>query len=285
MSVLLVWAITTTMASGATALPHAVGLARIVPLDWWLHPVGWGIATALYGVAWLAFLFRVREDTAGWVLFGMMGLCVTIEMSVRHIFMPQLESMAAGAVMSAWLVGRLYGRWRGRPEAELDHLGNEAAAGVLGAALFLAAASKIWASGGAWVGGAIHCVTIYEHDLLSPGSIWSPLRQVVVTQPWICSAGAVGVLVVEFGAVAMFFPKLRKVFAVTVVWLFVSLHVFYGIEELSWTALTVGLAWSHLGRPPGWPAEVTAFAGASPADSVFAHPSTFDRQPDRKNPL
>ncbi len=239
------------MAAGADTLPHPTGLARLVPLDWWLGTPGWTAATVVYLAALGAFQLRLREDLAGWLLLAMVGMCVSIEMSVRQIFMPQLESMLAGGLLAGWLVARAIGRRRGLDGPELDDVAHEAVAGVFGSMLVLAALSKLWWSGTAWFDGATHCVTIYEHDLLTPRARWSPLRQWVATQPSICALGAVLSVGVELGGVAMIWPALRKGYALAVVWLFVSLSLFYGIEEVSWATLACALAWSHLGDP-GW---------------------------------
>ena len=130
-----------------------------------------------------------------------------------------------------------------------DDLAHEAVAGTLGAMLMLGAGSKLYLSGADWFNGAGHCATMYEHQLLAPSVIWSPIRELVVEQMWICSFGAVFAVVVEALGFVMIWPSLRKAYAVLVLLLFFSLLALYGIMELSWAAMACGLAWSHLGGP------------------------------------
>jgi hypothetical protein len=243
------WVINAQMTAGLSELPHAAGLGRIVPLDWMLTTPGWLLFSAFYLGSMVAFAARWREDQAGWLLMGLTAIEVGVEMSVRRIFMPHLEAMLSGGLLLSWLLARAWGRRRALEGEALDALGHEVVAGTFGAMMTLAACSKLWLSGLLWLDGPTHCATVYEHELLNPGSPWSPIRRVMVSWSWLCALGAGGALVIELAGVAMIWPELRKVYAVAVVWLFLSLSVFYGIEELSWVTMACALAWSRLGEP------------------------------------
>ena len=179
----------------------------------------------------------------------MMAIFVGLEMSIRQVFMPQLESMLAGGLLGTWLVARAIAKRSGLGAVEQDNIGHEAVAGTFGAMMVLAAGAKLYLPGLNWFDGAAHCAMMYEHELLSPSSVLGPIRSLLLEHVQFCAAGAVYALGVEALGVAMIWPSLRKYYAVVVVTVFVALEVLYGIFEVSWPLMACALAWSHLGEP------------------------------------
>ena len=245
----LVWLITGFMTSGMTSLNHRAGLARLLPLEYVLSTPVWFLCSTVYIAALGGFLVRNREDLCGWVLMFMMAIFVGLEMSIRQVFMPQLESMLAGGLLGAWLVARGIAKRSGLSAMEQDNMGHEAVAGTFGAMMVLAAGSKLHLSGLDWFDGSAHCAMMYEHELLAPSPFLGPLRSLLLEHVQFCALGAVYALGVEALGVAMIWPSLRKFYAVTVVTVFVALEVLYGIFEVSWPLMACALAWSHLGSP------------------------------------
>lgn len=246
-SLLLCWVSTLIMTFGMSSLNHRAGLARVLPLEWLLSTPVWTLYSAIYLLCLGAFLFRFREERAGWLLMGGMAVNVGLEMSLEKVLMPQLEVMLAGGLLGSWLIARLWAARTGLDEHQKNELGHEAMVGTFAAMLVLAAASKLHLSGISWLNGATHCAVMFEHDLLSPSVVWSPIRQMLSHELWACSLGAGGALGIELLGVLMLWPAMRKWYAMAVVALFGSLIIMYGIFELSWPAMACALAWSSMG--------------------------------------
>jgi uncharacterized membrane protein len=178
----------------------------------------------------------------------MLAIQVGLEMSVRRIFMPHLEAMLSGGLLASWLLTRAWAARQGHAEEVQDHLGHEVAAGTFGAMMMLAAGSKLYLSGMEWFNGAAHCATMFEHELLNPGLPGLGMRRAMMTQLWMCSLGAFFAFGVEAMGFVMVWPRWRKAYAISVVLLFLSLAMFYGIMEISWPLMACAFAWSHLGE-------------------------------------
>ena len=245
-SLLLSYVITSVMVLPWPSLPRPWGLARWVPLEGLLHPVAWGALGVVYAACIIAFLARWREDAVGWAALALLGVLVTFEMSVRQIFMPQVESMLAGGLLSAWLVGRAV--WRAEAPHERDRRAHEAVLGVFGAMLTLAAVSKLWLSGLAWFDGGAHCAVIFEHNLAAGGPMAS-LRGAVSQSFTLCSMGAAYTMVVELAGVLFVVPQARRPLAWAVVVLFFFLAFFQAIWEVNWALMALALTYSALGEP------------------------------------
>lgn len=250
----LVLAVSLTMAVMMTGrmvnpyatLPHPTGLAAILPLDALTQGPGWVALLGVHVAAAVAFLLRWREAVAGAVLLACLAVEVSLELSVRQIFMPHLETMLASDVLLAWLIGLGVGRLRGLEGAARDRFAHEVTAGVFGALLTISALSKLRLSGLGWVDGPTHCAVIYEHALMASGPL-ATFRFAVADTYALCSAGAVYALLTELLGVLFVLPALRKPHALAVVLLFAFLAVFQGIWEVSWALMAVGLAFSQLG--------------------------------------
>lgn len=242
----LCFQITGLMTQPWSELPHPWGLARLVDLSFLLQPAAWSGLGVLYFAALAAFLLRIREDLAGWAVFAVLAVLVTLEMSTRDIFMPNLESMLGGDMLLAWLVGRAVAERRGLTGAEQDAYAHEVVAGVFGALLTIAAGSKLAAAGLDWVAGTRHCSVMYEHGMLRGGALGAA-RLAIAEQYWLCSIGAVYVLVVEGVGFAMIWPALRRTYATLLAFVFLFLAAFLAIFEVSWPMMGFALAWSSFG--------------------------------------
>jgi hypothetical protein len=260
-SALASWLFTVPKLGGVGALPHPVGLARVLPLDALAHPAGLGLVAAAQALLAVAFALRWREDLASVGLWAIVGLSATMEMSVRDIFMPHLETMLAGGLLSAWMVGRASARRMGLDSGASDAWAHDMVVGTFGAMMTLAATSKLAASGLAWTDGPTHCAIVYEHALLGPPGPLTAFRGWLANHPALCASGATGILGAELVGFCVVWPGARRAYAWVTVGVFVALAGALAIFEVSWAVLALALAYSTLGDPepspragPGEPA-------------------------------
>ena len=116
--------------------------------------------------------------------------------------------------------------------------------------LMLASGSKLVLSGLDWFHGGAQCAVMFEHALLVPDNLFTPIREAASKQSLFCSLGAMNAVGVEALGVLMIWPSLRKLYAVLVVFLFVSLLVLYGMFEPGWPLVACALAWSRMEPSP-----------------------------------
>lgn len=248
-SALASWLFTVPKIGGVGALPHPVGLARLLPLEAFAQPAGLALIACVQASLAVAFALRWREDLAAAGLWAVVGLSATMEMSVRDIFMPHLETMLAGGLLSAWIAGRLSARRMGLDARAGDAWAHDMVVGTFGAMMTLAAMSKLAASGLAWTDGPTHCAIVYEHALLGPPGPLTAFRAWLSHHPALCASGATGILFAELFGFCLMWPQARRAYAWVTVGVFVALAGALAIFEVSWAVLALALAYSTLGDP------------------------------------
>ena len=243
---LMCWSAGQAWRTGMSSLHTEIGLARFLPVDWLLTVPGWVLFSLVYGVAAIGFLFRVREAESGWTLMFCMAGLVSLEMSLRSSSMPHLHVVLFGVLLGTWLMAGAWAKARGFGSRQRQELVHEAMAGAFGAMLMLAAGSKLHQSGLDWFDGGAHCAVMFEHALLAPDNVFTPVREASAKLPMVCSLGAVSAVGIEALGILMIWPSLRKLYAVLVVGLFGSLVLLYGMFEIGWPVIACALAWSRM---------------------------------------
>lgn len=228
---------------GAALAGHLAVGAKVVGeharVDAWYAPVATlpgFLALSLLGAAGAVAFWRGRAGAAG-LLFGVLALGARLDLAVRDTTMPGLETVLAGALLAGWLAGWTWGR---------EKAAHEAACGVFGACLVLAAVAKLDAAGLGWLAAGPQAHTVLERAL----DTWGPLRGLrlaVAAHPALCAAGAGCTLAVELAGVGWVLPRARGVLAALTVGLFAGLALVLGIWQPGWALAAVGLA----GRRPG----------------------------------
>lgn len=148
------------------------------------------------------------------------------------------------AAIAGWLLTWLTA-WSLGPDAR-EAAAWSGACGVLGAAYFLAGASKIAAGGLGWARPSGLGLVLLERS--HRGSPWQRrLRRALAHQPVLTGAGAAGALLVELAAPVFWVPELRLGYAVAAAAMQFSFWFVLGFFELEWFLLLPALALLSVG--------------------------------------
>lgn len=217
---------TTALLGLASIGGHVVGAGEG---SW--SPGSFALATVLAIGGALVFVRGHALGAAVLVLILTVG--ARADISLRHTLMTGADTTLAGGLLAGWLLGWLLLR--------TERGAHEAACGVLGAALTLAAVAKLRASGLEWVDGPTQALAVYVRGLGAPGPL-ATLRGWLALHPTLCAVGAAGTLLVESAGVLYAVPRFRGAYAWGVVAMFVGLALGFGAFQPAWVVAALGLA-------------------------------------------
>jgi hypothetical protein len=238
----MAWALATGKCMGGQ-ITSAWGLGRYLDLSPLLHPALWLGTGAAYLAAAVAFTFSVRERLTGALLFAWLGVVASAEMCVRDAFMPALDILLAANMTLAWVLG-LGGAG---DAAAREARGHEWMCGVFGAMISLSGLSKVLNAGAGWFNGEMHSLYIWERaQPMVDLEALRALRLFFADHPALCAAGATWTIAVECLGITFAIPRLRKIYAVMVASMFVSMDIALGFGEPGWVQLPLALAFSSL---------------------------------------
>lgn len=242
----MAWLLSSSLWVGTGDFPGTIGIVQLVDpfllssVPAW---IGWNL---LLWPALVAFATRRAEGIAGPVIVAVLFVAGSLESSFIGRHAPALGLVLACNLVTAWELGRWWAR--GAPEEERDRVGHEAACGLYGAQLTIAALSKLLLTGAGWADGGPLALMIYERSLVSEGPL-SAARAWVAWHPETASVGSAYTLLVQLVGFLFLWPRLRKAYILALLPMFLGFALLMSMWEPLWPLMGIALAWSSFGRP------------------------------------
>lgn len=226
----------------ADGIRHPRGLSAWIDLSFLVNPVAAVAATLVFLGLLVQFSRRKAPVVTASAMAAMLALGAHIQASQRPGNINENHSVVMpGAMLVAWALGAWWARRRGGGDAEQDHVGYEAACGVVGAAYTMAGVHKVIGSGWAWATPT----NLQAHILIhAPDGLPAllPFRLALAEIPWLTGFFGVGTLLIECSFFLFAVPKLRVPWAVFVACMHIGIGVILDLHHYDYMLIALGMA-------------------------------------------
>lgn len=221
-------------------LPHAPGVLAALPMNAGVA----GAATVVFLVALAAFVGQRAEDAAAAVLVVLLAAAT----QAQAWQWPGDQgangaTMLPGAALIAWWVARRFGG----DDLVRRRRGVDAACGIVAAAYFIAATSKVTVSGLQWASAGNIGLQIAAQAALVGGPLHT-LRGAVAEEPVLCGGLGVATLFIEGGALLFVWPRARPTLTGLLVGMHVGISLLMGLHHYDWMFTMLGLGLASVGK-------------------------------------